>query len=354
MKNTESQAERRNNQDPIIPMLPIPPINLLFAILIVLTSLSACSEEMTPFNTVEKFRALSLRAEPPALAEGETAEISSLLYVPDDDLDGVSYQWSWCPIAVNSAKGGECAISEEMFKDIAEEMIRQSTDADISGLLEGLPLSFDLGTGPTASFMYAVPADLLLQVCENLLAQDIPSSIGIPNCRDKLDVIIRLEGRYKDQSFIALKTVPLYINPERADNENPTVDGITVRDKNGDAVDVDADMPVLYRGEKYDITADIDDGASQTFTPAESSAEPNPEPIREYLFTTWYSTGGETEFARTTFIDGEVPMSTLRNNSWSIPQSVDYPGDEITLFVVLQDERGGAGWFEKRFSVEER
>lgn len=351
LKNRKSSQRRMRPIEIIHSMLPMLPITALLAILFLLT---ACSEDFAPFNTVEKFRALSLKADPPALAEGETAVVTPLLYVPEDDFEGISYKWSWCPIAVNSAKGGECAISEEMFKGIAEEMIRQSTDADISELLEGLPLSFDLGTDPTATFVYAIPADLLLQVCENLLAQDIPTNIGIPDCRDKLDVIIRLEASYKSESLIALKTVPLYIDEERADNENPAVDGISIRDKDGDAVEVEGDLPVLYRGESYDITADIDDGASQLFTPAASSSNPAPEPVREYLFMTWYGTGGTTESARTTFIDGEVPMGTLRNNSWNIPQSVDYPSSEITLYLVLQDERGGTGWFEKRFAIEER
>ena len=330
------------------------------ALLLVVWALTgACSEEMTPLSTVDKFRVLSLQAEPPALAQGASTVISALLYSPEDNLDEVTYEWSWCPIAVNSSGGGDCYVSEEMFKEIAEQMVQENVDAlpegtDVSALSDTVPLSFDLGTGPTAVFPYAVPSDLLLEVCDALLADEIPSGVSIPDCSEKLNIVIRLKVSLGDASVIAIKEVPLYIDADRADNENPTVDGLSVLDENGDEVDMSDALPVLYRGETYSLEADIDSSVSQTFVPYPTDDDPDPLPVREYVFMTWYTGGGETDAARTTFLDGEVPMSTLRNNTWTLPQSVDYASDEIALFLVLQDERGGTGWWEHRFAVRER
>ena len=335
----------------------------LALLLVVWTIVSACSEEMIPFNTVEKFRVLSLQAEPPALAEGEATVVSALLFSKEDNLDQVSYEWSWCPIAVNASGGGDCIVSEEMLgesaQQIAEQAVRENADVlpegtDVSALLDTFQLSYDLGTGPTATFPYAVPSELLLDLCDSLLAEEIPSGVSIPDCHEKLNIVIRLKATLGDASIIAIKNVPLYIDAARADNENPTVGGLSVFDKNGDVPDLSDEMPLLYRGETYTLEADIDASASQTFVPYPTDADSDPLPVREYLFMTWYTGGGETDAARTTFLDGEVPMSTLRTNTWTLPRSVDYPFDEISLFLVLQDERGGTGRLERRFAVGER
>ena len=336
------------------------PVPVAIAILLVVSTIAGgCSEAPVPFSTVDKFRVLSLKAEPPALAEGEVTTVSPLLFSPDDNLDEVNYEWSWCPIAVNSSGGGDCVVSEEMFRAVAEQMALQNADAfpegtDVSALLDTFPLSFDLGTGPTAIFPYAVPADLLLNVCDSLLSEEIPSGVAIPDCHEKLNIVIRLEVSLGDESVIAIKNVPLYIDAARADNENPTVDGLSIFDKEGDAVDLSDPLPVLYRGETYSLEADVDASASEEFVPYPADADPDPLAVREYLFMTWYTGGGETDAARTTFLDGEVPMSTLRDNTWTLPYSVDFEADEISLFLVLQDERGGTGWLERRFAVKER
>jgi hypothetical protein len=308
---------------------------------------------MAPFNEVDKFRVLTLIADPPSLAEAELAEIRPLIAAPDEDPANVTYKWSWCPIAVNVADGAACAISEEDFRAMAEMLVLTSGNEQAADLLDTVPISFALGENPTAQFAYALPSDLLAQICDTLMADDTLGVADILNCSEKLDVVIRMEATLNGNTVIAIKEIPLYIDAAGADNENPEILDLKVSDGSGNLVSMD-NGPVLFRGETYDLEATIDEGASQLFVPFASNDNPNPSSVREILFMTWYVTGGETDSMRTSYIENEVSMEVLRNNQLTVPGEGDYPDSEIDLFLVLQDERGGAGWMERRFEIEER
>ncbi len=313
-----------------------------------------CAEPMAPFNEVDKFRILTLVTEPPSLAEGEIAEISPLLAADDGNLEGVTYKWSWCPIAVNAANGATCAISEEDFRKIAETLVRTSGNEQAEALLENVPISFSLGENPTAQFVYALPSDLLSQVCDALMADDSLGVSDILNCKEKLDAVIRLEVTRGEVTAIAYKEIPLFLDAERADNENPEILGLRLTDTKGREVSLDADLPVLYRGETYDMKADIDDAASEQFVPFPTKDNPNPSSVKETLFVTWFFTAGETDAMRTSYIEDEVSMDVLRSNRFKTPGTEDFEEDRIELFLVLQDERCGAGTWSKQFSLKER
>ncbi len=306
----------------------------------------ACSEPMDAFNEVNKFRVLSVKADPPSLAEGETSEISSLLYVPEESAEQVSYNWSWCPIA---AIDGKCLLSEDVFKKLAEELIRQNGNDQAADALSDFPISFSLGTNPTASFLYALPAQFLTQVCNELVSQEgFPKQIQL-NCEDKLDVIIIFEATLGEETVSAVKNIPLYLDSARADNENPIIENIVVSDSTGKNLTLDDELPSVFRGETYNIEASVKESESQVFFNKDSKDE-----LREFLFITWYAEGGEFEYMRTTYLYEEVSINTLRNNSWYVPKKADFPNNEIGLFLVLQDDRGGVSWLERRFAVKER
>jgi hypothetical protein len=322
--------------------------------LVAVVLIAACSEPMAPFNEVEKFRVLTLVAEPPSLAETEIAQISALLAAPDQDLSKVTYKWSWCPIAVNASDGGNCAVTEDQFKAIAEQLVLQSANEQVAQLLDSVPITFDLGTGAAAQFVYALPSSFLADVCKQLIADSTLGLSGILDCTDKLDVVVRMEATLGGETVVAVKNIPLYIDATRADNENPTISGLHVLDSSGDEVAFENDTAVLYRGETLDLEAQIDDSSSQEFLPKTTTDNPNPSSAEESMFMTWYVTGGETDSIRTTYIENEVSMDVLRRNSFTVPNAADFPGTEIDLYLVLEDERGGSGWLERRFHIEER
>ena len=308
--------------------------------------LLGCSEEFEPFNGVDKLRVLSLQAEPPALAEGGISVITPLVYTADDA--PLTYKWSWCPIAASSSEGGGCVVDEETVKDIIASFAEDQLGDDAAALLESFPFSFDLGDGPTTQFIYAIPAELLSNLCTQLISQEIPSFIGVPQCDTFFNVVIRLEVTQGETTLQAVKKIPLYIDRGRATNNNPYIDGVGVTADSGKT----ATAP-LIRGKWYDLTADISEAVIDSYTPFPTEEEPNPVAEKELLFMTWYVTGGETDAMRTSYIDGEVPFKALKRNRWKIPSEHDFPGDIISLFLVLQDEQGGAGWLVRDFEIKE-
>ena len=321
---------------------------------LVVLLIAACGEPDAPFNSVERFRMLGIQAEPPALAEGELAELRALFYAPEGS--EVSYKWSWCPLATSPKDGTECLVSEEDLADLVRAYLLETAGADAAAALPDVLPSFDLGEGPTARFVHAVPADLLRQICTQLISDDgIPSFTGIPSCDEKLDVVIRLELTAGGETLYGTKKLPLYIDGERADNENPVIDGLAVTEKEtGKAVpEVDG---VLSLKEKthYRLLAELPPDVADTFLPLPTEERPNPIAVRESLFITWYVTGGETEFVRTTFFDGEIPLSELSENFWWIPAQERLPEDDLYLYLVIQDERGGIGWLVRQLTVKER
>ena len=91
-----------------------------------LVFLVGCGETFPSFNEVDRFRVLSVKADPPALALGEVAEVSALLHVPEGQ--EVSYKWSWCPFATSPGDGSKCLISEEALTELVRGLAENPQD----------------------------------------------------------------------------------------------------------------------------------------------------------------------------------------------------------------------------------
>lgn len=298
-------------------------------------ALTGCVESFDPFNLVQKPRVLAIKAEPPSVAPGGRTEVSALLA----GIDGaeVSHRWSWCPLAAGSTTGFDCVVSQESLEALAGAAGFTLEDL-------GLP-PLDLGTSPTAVFETTATSGAALQtICRALTSEDIPSFVPVPDCDRGLDATVSLEVDVDGQRVRAVKKLELLFGAEAVPNQNPSLEGVGLELKGGEAV-----PDTLVVGESYDLLLWVDEGQAELVEPKEEGDAAE----REILFVTWYVTAGETEFRRTSFIDGEVPISTLRENSWKIGR-FDEVGDEAELFVVLQDGRGGVDWKSFSFAVAGR
>ena len=307
---------------------------------------TACTEGFEPFNQVDRFRILSLKADPPDLTEGEFTTITPLVHIEGDA--PVHYKWSWCPIAASAKNGGACVVDEAMIKDLAEQLVAEQVGEDAASLIQDFPFSFDLGEGPFASFVYAMPRQMLSDLCDRLISDGIPSFTGIPQCKTSFDVVIRLEATSGDTTLLATKKIPLYVDESRAGNENPDILDVTLKDEKGRVV-----TDTVRSGEWYDLKADIPKESVDMLLPLPTAENEHPKPREETLFMTWYVTGGETEYQRTTYIEDEVSMKVLRTNRWRIPHKSDVDDGRVQLYLVLQDEQGGASWLSREFTVKE-
>ena len=308
---------------------------------------AGCTRDFEPFTELGKLRVLGVQAERPALAPGETATLSALVYEPDGD--AIEHRWSWCPIAAGRATGFECAVTEEELALIAQSVQPGSS--------EQIP-PFDLGGDATAELPYSMSPALLAGLCEAALEQDLPAFVPVPDCDRRLVVSVRLEVTAGGESVAAVKELPLYFEPSAATNENPDVRAMwlaPVGAGDGALVEAPQDAPLpVEAGRSYRVVVDVPLSSAQTFTPEASAGEEAPEPRREDLFATWFLTAGRTEASRTTFFDGEIGLGELVENEWRAPDRADLDGEDLAeLFVVVQDERGGVAWIGRSFRVVE-
>jgi hypothetical protein len=305
---------------------------------------AGCGREFTAFNELDKLRVLGVRAEPPALGPGGSAVLEALVFEPDGD--PIAWRWSWCPLAAGGQTGFECVLDEER--------LRQMADAMLPGAGALIP-SFDLGDGPEAEFRYPLAPDLLRALCEAATSQELPAFVPLPDCSRGIDVSVRLEVSAGGETVVAVKDLPLYWDAADADNENPPVAWMTAALGGAAAGEIQEDGgTALEPGAAYDLVVGVELAAAQLFTPPAVGGESAPEPRRERLFMTWFVTGGELDFKRTTFIDGEVGLDVLERNRWRPPREEETPDGAASIFVVLQDERGGVGWLGRTVLLERR
>jgi hypothetical protein len=310
---------------------------------------AGCGQDFAPFNEVTGLRVLAVRAEPPAITSGETAALDALVYEPDGD--AVTYAWSWCPATLGAATGFACALPEADLVAALEQLAPGAS---------ALVPAYDMGTGPTAAFPYAIPAAAVGALCDAIAAQSAPAFVALPDCGDSLTITVRLEVSAGGESVTAVKQLHLLLEGATDVNENPSIgDAFAAPTSAGvdprlDGVALSADAAsALVAGKRYDLAVEVPEDASQLFTPAPTADEPNPAADRETLFLTWFVTGGETDAMRTGFIDGDASMDGLEENVWKTPDLAS-SGGTAELILVLQDERGGAAWTRRSIALSGR
>ena len=312
---------------------------LSLSILLAAVFLISCNEEFEKFTDVTDLRVMAIRVEPAELLPGDTGEISALVSAPAGE--SVTYQWRWCPVPTSALTGHECPIDDAVLLQlIAENAASVSTElSDVA--IPDLSI-FDLGTGAAAQFPYVIDSALLQLACDQVATQfgdELPITL---DCDDRFTTTVRLDVQAGDKTITAVKELNLLLNSEIIPNGNPGIGAIhLVADGGLQPLNAAAEI-VLPEKVAQDFLVDIQPSASETFL-NESIETGEMENDRENLFMTWFITGGDTEFGRTSFIAGETPFGKLRLNSWYLP-TFEESGGNATIYVVLQDERGGIAW----------
>lgn len=312
---------------------------------------TACNiKDDTPrFNQLDRLRVLGVRAEPADLVVGESATLSALVYAPGDP--DIHYEWSWCPARSGPEEAFTCAIAEPQLIEIWD------------ALEPGFDLPpYDLGTGETAQVWHVFPEEVAFGICEALMADEGSDRGAVLSCLKGLELSVRLRVVAGDDAVVAIKTVRLQVGkPEPGErNHNPDPSGELQVRRSGDLAEVKPDAPLLF-DQTYDLRAGFEPEQAEHFTPDKTRGGTPPEPRRETLIMTWFVTMGTTtmegdgpkfgEGGRTSFVDGSMQFQDVLENAWQLP--FEDPRDEARLYLVLRDERGGMGWVEHRFDVQE-
>ncbi len=295
--------------------------------------LASCSSDFDPFNEVIGFRLLAIKAEKPWLREGEATHIEALV----SSNETVHYRWSWCPFTEGANTGFRCAVSEEAFLGAV-------------GALGGDPAQvppFELSTTETATYAYSIDSELLETFCQALGEGIVPDFVELPSCEDTFTAVVRLEAESAGKTIVATKELTLILrSSQMAPNQNPVIEGAVAIDPNHPTTEIPLDEGVptpFFRDLEYLLRLDIPESASESFIDIRPDEE-TPRERREDLAVTWFIQAGETDVARTSFLDGEISLEETRENQWTTPKLLAFPNDKARLFFVIRDGRGGINW----------
>ncbi len=294
---------------------------------LVLLGACACGSDIDPYNRVSSLRVLALQSEPAAPGPLETAALSALVNVPEGE--SASYEWSWCPFAGEASDGAACLVSEE-------ELRASLPDPG------GLP-AFDLGPEASATFSHEVAPALLAEWCS--LALGGSAAVAAPDCALGFPIQVRLRVSTERDEVIAQRTLALRFAAQHPPNQNPVIDALRAgEDDLSPLAPGEAPATVVPRGAESPIEAPVSAASQESYSRPAASGET--EVVSERLVWTWFVEGGETEFQRTSLIDGVIPLEDAQRNTWTPPSIEDYPSEVARLWVVVRDERGGVGWRE--------
>jgi hypothetical protein len=312
---------------------------------------AACGSDFTPFNEIDRLRILSISSDPPWITRTSTtgpipaAALSALVVNgPEVPLEGVTYEWSWCPLrAAGTSDGGyECAFSE-----VASSM----------GMEEIPPEVFDLGTGSTAELPYIVPPDTVRQICEELSMAELPAFVTIPSCDNGFPVSVQLIVRQGAEQSVALKDVVLAYEADKV-NRNPRITDLAfLAGTSTTPVAPNAEGKIkLKRGQTYRLVAAVDQADSEpyTFVPADTKV---PETRRENLVITWFIEGGDADRTRTSWLpqvdDSDAAWLRARTLEFTPPKTVDFTQTSARLYLVIRDGRQGQTYYTRTVELEE-
>lgn len=305
----------------------------LALVLLVGTLGMACGPEFEPYFKVQELRVMGLRADKPWIKPGEQAQLDALVSVPQEG-DAVSYEWSWCPFSTGSTDGYRCAVSHE----------------ELQSQVEGLGLSilpYELGNQPTAQFPYPVPPELIQAFCSTLQSQDVPDFITLPDCEKGFDVTVKLVVRSGDAEITSVRQVRLVINPDGEQNQNPVLGGMAVKPMGATRESAtplnNENLVMLSRDEDFDLIADFTEASSEGFVTTDGESD------QEVLVVSWFVEGGELGSRRTGYLPPDDTIEDSNLTTWRTPEVKDYPEEELEVFAVLRDGRGGMDW--KRYLI---
>lgn len=253
---------------------------------------AGCGDELAKASLVEGLRVLAVQAEPPEVAPDGTATFAPLV---SWDGDGALKQtWTLCAIAKGPTTGYECAVPE-----------------------------VPLGSGETTTLAVA---PLVAQ------AETLAAETGFPlDLEEGVTLYVRLLVESPDDRIETIKRVTVTTREPR--NTNPALTGL-LRDGKGWTGGEPLDVPA---GQELTLRPEVAEDAAEVYTDVGGET-------REELLYAWFATAGEMK--------APFSFDAEPDNRWTAPSLDEGETErEVTLWVVVRDGRGGAGWLERTARV---
>tara|TARA_B110000037_G_scaffold219273_1_gene284106 strand:- start:533 stop:1450 length:918 start_codon:yes stop_codon:yes gene_type:complete len=305
-------------------------MRFLFATAFLLSNIACQATEMAQSWQVDRTRVLAIKAEvvgldgtTSSLAEaqpGETINLSALLVHPELPSTALWLGCSDSPLGCFPSEEffellGELG-SEDMTPEEFEEFQAQAQEAGLVGIEPFLPATYTFGE----DFLDHLTDE------EKLEGDELQITIfANPIVDGEID---------ESDTEIANKRIP--VSTTTTPNHNPDILHLLI---NGEAVSL-GDAVSVIGGDKYEIEPILIE-APEDYTFVTSDGEP--EVRTEDPYFNFYTTGGSYDTSYS--LHGDFQSVT-----WTAPNATE--ADQVTIWVVSRDRRGGMGWIEQTFLIE--
>jgi hypothetical protein len=330
------------------------PAAAVFALLLFITG--GCVPEVEEADSlVTRPRVLAIRSEPAQIKQREEARFTALYVSPDGTEQDAPLEWSFCkarkPLAELGPVNTSCLegiADEEAIGEGLETKGRVPADAcrlfgpDRPPPKDGEPAGRPVDADPTGG--YYQPLRVRSTEDDTTALYEARIVCGLPGAGQATTVLF---------------------NHQFIENANPVIDALRVTS--------DDDAPLAIAGEDEPTRVRPGDALElelrwdrcEPLPPCDEDCEPPPacdgaesyiyyDPLtrtvsarRESMRVSWFATDGTFRDARTGRTEQEAD-TTGSANVWTAPEG---EGD-ITLWVVLRDDRGGVAWQTYALRVE--
>ena len=253
---------------------------------------AGCNQPLPSRALVDDLRVLGVRAEPPEAAPGETIVFDALVGDVEVPTRPFRRGWALCTPGVDGV----------------------ATCGDPTRVM---------ALGTSASTSWTVPADLLADLSpeEQVIGRDVYVVFGV-----ELDGLDR--EPQQGEHDVAFKRVRISTNP--SPNRNPRIEALLLDGTNA------AGTLALQGGDEAELLVLASSDSRQEYV---SHGETNREETRY----TWLVTRGSIRDPVSWGDDDGIGETR-----WRLPSA----GDDLMLWVVLRDERGGTAWAGQRVSID--
>ncbi len=288
--------------------------------------LAACGgQQLAQGYEIDRLRILAVRAEPAEPGPGDVVTFEALVVHPDLAIESVV--WFGC-LAVDAGTYG-CELDEDLFEEFEDlDPDNPPSDDELADLYERLVEAGLLGVEPGFAPTYTVPDDLLDTLTEEQRAEGMNLMLTVtatvaPTDRDFDDTL---------DAEIGFKRVPISLG--ETPNQNPDIASLSL---DGQEL-LDDTVLEVERCACYDLEANLTAESIEDYVYVNSDQVS--EDRTEEPYFTWYMTAGTPD----------IPFSL---HPYGITWQASTSEDEVSLWVVVRDRRGGMGWREQRLTLRE-
>jgi hypothetical protein len=355
----------------------------------VVAALAACGD-LDNVTTVKDLRVLAVKAEPagflvpldhPEMITATEATVTALVVDPNGQGATLSFSGAACPdyidtITAASGKGSSLCPGPEVTGKLPPPL---NTVLATTTLEPGtaMPLAMSSGIEYAPAVKFGLTPDklaLFFSPDPNLPA---PVAQTVQYNRDfGMDAIVNVDFTLGAEKASMLKRVvywPLLpadglpVGPDcpatQVANQNPVITavGLFQHRVDGQAVDPYPDMPTLSLAAKDELFVEpAYDPASveryflrvQNFETRSIETQCRKELLTFQFFATAGTFGPSERASELPIVltpeDGKVHL----DSKWSPPKAADLPADgKVTIWVVVRDERAGASWTSRTFTI---